>query len=172
MAGTMNTTIHTIQPAQLQQLQYTVRQPLDDSWSAPMSYAAAQETAAREPDLQACAILPDGTTTAPAPFSEIYTRAAGPRTPRSLEESLAIRQRANRVHAQRAAALQPDTSTARASKLIIIYILGSLYLAGGGAILYGLFGRFLTTEEAIAYIIVGAAIIVAAILAQRYIKKK
>ena len=97
---------NTPTPSEYKQAQYTLWQPLEETWSAPASYAEALE------------------------------------------------------------------AYARASKLIIIYILGSLYLAGGGAILYGLLGRFLATEEAIAYIIVGAAIIVAAILAQRYIKKK
>lgn len=165
----MNPSIHTIQPAQLQQLQYTVKQPLDDSWSAPMSYAAAQETAAREPDLQACAILPDGTTTAPAPFAEIYTRAAGPRTPRDIETAAALHQRNERVQAQRTAATAPQPSPAparqpsaaplpsaanqaaaipaetltllrHALRLFLIVTYGTLYIASAGAIIGGLAG--------------------------------
>lgn len=135
-----------------------------------MTFEEAQEFAARDPELHACAVLPSGEYTDPAPFAETYARAT--RTPRSIEESAAMRQRANRIHAQRTAARQPDTTATRASKLIIIYILGTLYITGGAAILYGLLGRFRTATEAIAYIIVGVAVTAAAIAAQRYTKKK
>ena len=166
---TMNPNLNTIPAADLPKLKYTIWQPLTNDWSPPITFEEAQEFAARDPELHACAILPSGEYTDPAPFAETYKRA---NVPRDLETATALRQRANRVHAQRTAARLPDTTATRASKLIILYILGTLYITGGAAILYGLLGRFRTATEAIAYIIVGVAVTTAAIAAQRYTKKK
>lgn len=168
----MTPNINLIPAADLHRLQYLLWQPLEETWSAPVTLAAAMEAYARDPELQAAIVNQDGATGQPQPFAEIAKRARTATTPRSIEESAAMRQRANRVHAQRTAARQPDTTTTRASKLIIIYILGTLYITGGAAILYGLCGRFRTATEAAAYIIAGVAVTAAAIAAQRYTKKK
>lgn len=75
MPGTMTPSINLIPAARLTAAQYSIWQPLEETWSQPISYAEAAEAAARDPELQACAIMPDGTSTAPVPFVEIYKRA-------------------------------------------------------------------------------------------------
>lgn len=74
MPDTMNPSINTIPTAQLYG-NYTLWNPVEETWSEPTTYTAAVEAYARDPELQASLILPDGTTTAPAPMSEIIKRA-------------------------------------------------------------------------------------------------
>lgn len=106
----MNPSINTIPTAQLYGT-YTLWNPVEETWSGPITYTAAVEAYARDPELQASLILPDGTTTAPAPMSEIIKRAAAASTPpRDLETSADLRQRNIRVQNQRAAAARNTES--------------------------------------------------------------
>lgn len=106
----MNPSINTIPTAQLYGT-YTLWNPVEETWSAPITYTAAVEAYARDPELQASLILPDGTTTAPAPMAEIIKRARAASTlPRDLDTSADLRQRNIRVQAQRAAAARSTES--------------------------------------------------------------
>lgn len=132
-----------------------------------MNFAAAQETAAREPDLQACILMPDGSTSTTAPFAEIFKRASSSASaPRDIETAAALHQRNERVQAQRAAATAPQPSSApahqpsaapmpRAAKqaaaipsetlalihhalrLFLIVTYGTFYIAGAAALIAG-----------------------------------
>lgn len=178
---TMNTNLNTIPAADLPKLKYTIWQPLTNDWSPPITFKEAQEFAARDPELHACAILPSGEYTDPAPFAETYKRA---NVPRDLETATALRQRNERVQAQRAAATAPQPSPAparqpsaaplprstnqaaaippetislltHALRLFLCVTYGTLYISAAGAIIGGLASGEKTL--AIAGVIVAAA---------------
>ena len=166
----MTPNINLIPAAHLAKQQYLLWNPVDETWSEPMNFAAAQETAAREPDLQACILMPDGSTSTTAPFAEIFKRAASAASaPRDIETAAALHQRNERVQAQRAAATAPQPSPAparqpsaapmpraanqaaaipaetltllrHALRLFLIVTYGTLYIASAGAIIGGLAG--------------------------------
>lgn len=161
----MTPNINLIPSAHLAEHQYLLWNPVDETWSEPMNFAAAQETAAREPDLQACILMPDGSTSTTAPFAEIFKRAAS--APRDIETAAALHQRNERVQAQRAAAPAPQPSPAparqpsaapmpraanqaaaipaetltllrHALRLFLILTYASLYISAASAIIVGL----------------------------------
>lgn len=68
----MSNTIQNLTTAQITALRFTAWSEPDQEWSQPISYAEAQELAAREPGLQVRAILPGGATTEAAPFADIF----------------------------------------------------------------------------------------------------
>lgn len=84
----MTPNINLIPSAHLAKQQYLLWNPVDETWSEPVDFATAQETAAREPGLQACVLMPDGSTSTPAPFTEIFKRAH-PSKPNQPEPTLA-----------------------------------------------------------------------------------
>lgn len=105
----MNPQITAIPAAQLYG-NYTLWNPVEETWSPPMSYTAAVEAYARDPELQASLILPDGTTTAPAQMAEIIKRAHTASTlPRDLKTASAIQERANAKPAAQAEEHAHDT---------------------------------------------------------------
>lgn len=69
---------NTPTPSEYKQAQYTLWQPLEETWSAPASYAEALEAYARDPELQAAIINQDGTAGQPEPFAQITRRAETP----------------------------------------------------------------------------------------------
>lgn len=159
--------INTIPTSQLYG-NYTIWNPVEETWSTPIPYTAAVEAYARDPELQASLILPDGTTTEPATMAEIIKRTHTSSTiPRDIETAAHIRQRNIRVQNQRTAAAkerQPTTTNTQpqtpatqvrhtsappipsetiallnhALRLFLCVTYGTFYLTAAGAIIGGL----------------------------------
>lgn len=152
----MTPNINTIPTAQLYGT-YTLWNPVEETWSDPITYTAAVEAYARDPELQASLILPDGTTTAPAPMAEIIKRARAASTlPRDLDTSADLRQRNIRLQNQRAAATRSTESALdtphhhpapipsetihllhHALRLFLCVTYGTFYIAGAAALITG-----------------------------------
>lgn len=128
-----------------------------------MNFAAAQETAAREPDLQACILMPDGSTSTTAPFAEIFKRATSSTSaPRDIETAAASAPQPSSAPARQpsaapmpraanqAAAIPAETLTLlrHALRLFLILTYASLYISAASAIIVGL-----TTENLIVSIV-------------------
>lgn len=164
---------NTLTPHEYKQAQYTLWQPLEETWSAPASYAEALEAYARDPELQAAIINQDGTAGQPEPFAEITRRAetpepapAPPAEQRSPMQSIANTlntpihlprpERRRRRHTENTSNALPRETINRlnhALGLFIILTYASLYISAASAIIIGL-----TTENhiiSIAGIIVG-----------------
>ncbi|MCQ2439392.1 MAG: hypothetical protein MJ074_06495 [Oscillospiraceae bacterium] len=133
----MNPSINTIPTAQLYG-NYTLWNPVEETWSEPTTYTAAVEAYARDPELQASLILPDGTTTAPAHMSEIIKRAAATRNTESAPGTPIPHPAAPRPSA--AAAPFPAETVYllhHALRLFLCVTYGTFYLTAAGAIIGG-----------------------------------
>lgn len=107
----MNQNINLIPIAQLYRLRYLLWNPLEETWSEPVTFTDAMSAYARDPELQAAILNQDGTAGDPVPFAEIAKRAHTASTlPRDLDTSIELRQRNIRVQNQRAAATRSTES--------------------------------------------------------------
>lgn len=167
---------NTLTPPEYKQAQYTLWQPLEETWSAPVNYTAALEAYTHDPELQAAIINQDGTAGQPEPFAQITRRAetpepapAPPEEQRSTLQSLANtlntpihlprpERRRHRQSENTSNTLPRETINRlnHALGLFIFLTYASLYISAASAIIVGL-----TTENhiiSIAGIIVGVGI--------------
>lgn len=134
----MNPSINTIPVAQLYRLRYLLWQPLEETWSEPVTFTAAMSAYVRDPELQASIINQDGTTGDPIPFAEIAKRAHTPSKPNLPQPTTPPRAERPQEIADDLS-LPPETLAllTHALRLFLCATYGTLYIASAGAIIGG-----------------------------------